>query len=233
MKALSFGLLAGLTVLAAGLGVSATQRHVESVKPAVRDVDMLPALGGPHGPTVADHIVDLPEDGQAWYATIVTTPAWKSQQRERQLVAWFGSNPALVSLRVQTHFNHYTTNDALFRARLSRAVSATPAVILQDASGKVVYKATGTNVPATDAELAVGIQKAITDCCPFRPRPPKPTPPDVTPPPDDKPVIPDVGPVTPDAPPADYTFALATIAAVVAGLVAAFVQFKQRVAGSM
>lgn len=135
----------------------------------------------------SSRIVELPEDGQAYYTSLFTSQDWRSVPAERQLVAWFESDPRLASLMAQTHSKHYTRADKLY-SRYQRAIGDTlPAILIQNAQGKVLYKASGPNIPSGPSQLA----DQITQCFP-RPKPddtpvPTPTPPLTLPP------VPDVG----------------------------------------
>jgi len=148
-----------------------------------------------------EHIVDLPEDGNAWHLSVFTHQDWKKRPEEVSLLSWFSREPRLISLRQQTHDHHYTDADPLYGTRYKKNVPKLPAVVLQDASGKPHYKV-GNEVPIPATAHEMGNQVArLFDRFP-RPRPcPKPEPepePDETPDEGDLPVIPDVTPDTPD-----------------------------------
>lgn len=147
-----------------------------------------------------EHVVHLPNDGGQYYLTVLTSANWRANQRERELLAWFESDPACRSLKAQTHWNHYTPESRLYQSRLAHALPDVPAVSLQAASGKVLYKASGLNLPITPKELIAKVR----DCFP-RPKPPTPSPQPA--PPVEPPLqpIPDLGPPIPDVlpPPAD------------------------------
>jgi hypothetical protein len=143
---------------------------------------------------IGDRVIDLPNDGQAWHTTVVTNEALTPH--ERQVLAWFDREPQLVRLKQQTHFHHYTPKSAVYKNVEPAIANGLPAVVVQDASGVIVYKVSGDNVPNAPWPLVRGIIDCIRAHCPHCPRPkPKPTPePQPTPvePPTDKPVIPDV-----------------------------------------
>lgn len=137
---------------------------------------------------INDRVIDLPEDGGKWYTTVLTNK--QPTPRKAQVLAWFDRDPSLIKLKAQTHWHHYTPASAVYGNLARAATNGTPCVMVQDASGKVVYKSSGADVPATSLELVRGVIQRIRDCCPVCPRPkPRPDPlPDV---PD---IVPDVVP---------------------------------------
>ncbi|HWB13716.1 MAG TPA: hypothetical protein VG826_31110 [Pirellulales bacterium] len=143
---------------------------------------------------IGDRVIDLPDDGHAWFTTVITQD--DPTPREKQVVSWFDTDPQLSRLKQQTHWHVYTPKSAVYQNVASAIVSGFPAVIVQDSTGVVVYKVSGDNVPNTPWPLVRGIIDCIRAHCPHCPRPkPKPTPaPEPAPapvePPADKPVIP-------------------------------------------
>ncbi len=171
-----------------------------------------------------EQVIDLPEDGGAWYTTLFLHADWRQRPQERQLAAWFASNPRLASLKAQTHWNVHTQKDRMYRARWAHVVSVWPCVLLQTSDGKVRYKASGDNIPSNADQLASDITTRLFPC----PKPkPKPNP---TPAPDTNPVIPDTTPdITPDAGPAgeDFPWALLIVGILVAVGAVLFYHFKK------
>ncbi len=171
-----------------------------------------------------EHVIHLPEDGHRYYTTLVTSENWRASPRERELVAWFSGHPRLVSLKSQTHWNHYTDRSPLYRMRIASAIppNEIPVLMVQTGDGAVVYKGSAASLPADPSELADQIQQRIDDCFP-RPKPPTPTPgPAPSPEPAPSP-IPDLGPrpsPIPDAPKSDNTALLIGAAAFIAMLLA-------------
>ena len=143
-----------------------------------------------------DRVIDLPEDGNLWHTTVFTSET--PTPEEHRVLSWFDSNTSLQSLKKQTHFHHYTPKSSVFERYTSLVANGYPAVVLQDGTGKVIYKASGANVPQSDWPLVKGIIECIRSHCPHCPRPnPTPTPSPV-PTPSPNP-IPDIGPhVVPD-----------------------------------
>lgn len=165
---------------------------------------------------IEEHVIQLPEDGGQFYLTVLTHENYQTRARDRELVAWFDSDPHLRALKSQTQFNHYTPNQQIYATRLGGAVPVTefPAVVLQESNGRVFFKAGARKLPSTPKELV----KLIKDCCP-RPKPPGPSP-SPTPGPEPMPFIPDVGPPdeAPLGPADDGSIAwLAALAALLGG----------------
>ena len=139
-----------------------------------------------------DRIIDLPEDGKAWHPTVFTGE--QPTPQELRLLAWFDSDPQLNKLKRQTHFHYYTPRSSVYPRYGNLTAGGLPAVVLQDETGNVVYKASGSNVPTAEWPLVKGVIECIRAHCPHCPRPkPAPTPPPA-PSPDIGPpqIIPDV-----------------------------------------
>lgn len=139
-----------------------------------------------------DRVIDLPEDARSWHTSVFTADA--PTPRERQLLGWFSSDPQLVLLRQQTLFHHYTPRSAVYSRYGNVTAGGLPVVVLQDATGQVIFKASGENLPSAPWPLVRGIIESIRAHCPHCPRPkpaPEPLPePDDTP--AEKPVVPDI-----------------------------------------
>lgn len=123
-----------------------------------------------------ERITDLPEDGQVWYVSLCVRPNWQTIPEDRRLVAAFEVDPHLVSLKAQTRYHFYTANDPLFKERFA-GVTEFPCLMIQNGSGQVVFKRSGSAAAQSERRLAKDIQAAFTDickngrCCPA-PRPP-------------------------------------------------------------
>jgi len=141
-----------------------------------------------------DRVIDLPEDGAAWHTSVFThDPPAANEQR---MLAWFASDPQLAKLKQQTHFHHYTPRSSVYTRFANVTAAGLPAIVLQDAAGRVVYKASGGSAPSAPWPLVKGIIECVRAHCPHCPRPkPQPAPdpeptPDLTPGPPN--LIPDV-----------------------------------------
>lgn len=120
-----------------------------------------------------ERVVYLPEDGGRWYLTLFTHDDWQYRARDRYVYAMFHSG-TLDSLRAQTKTFHYTPKHRLYKARLAHAAphGRLPAVMLQDDSGRIVYKVSGPDCyEKRPGEMLAAIVEKIKQWRPFRPRP--------------------------------------------------------------
>lgn len=203
-----------LAVVLAFAGLSAYEKYIEPTpaSPALHSVMVqrvnpdawTSEVGGPtvESRVIGDRVIHLPEDGQSYYLTIFTTPSWKQNTRESNFVNWFSQDNRLSGLKRQVHWNHYTADNTMYRAKFADSIGNTfPAVTLQDSNGKVISKFSGVNVPASPDQLADLIAGDLRNYdCPNCPRPkPAPTPAPQPAPVPGPPVIPDstVKPATP------------------------------------
>ncbi len=178
-----------------------------------------------------DRIITLPDDGSVYHTSVFVRADWHRRSQDRELLAWFGSDPRLQSLKAQTHFNIYTERSPLWKTRYSKTVGRLPCVRVQAASGRVTYQSSVDNLPKS----ADGLADEITGCI-FKNRKkrrqPTPTP---TPKPDvdvdvdvmPAPVIPDV--VVPVKP--AFPWLLLVVAVILAGIVPIIVHFKNAFRG--
>jgi hypothetical protein len=112
-------------------------------------------------PTVEQLIIDLPEDGGKSYITVFTTPNWKTNSIEYWSVNWFYTNKKLSEIRGRAHFNHYTTDSAIYKQRFSGSITAFPCILIQDPSGRKIYKKSGENIPKTSDGLLSDMYKDL------------------------------------------------------------------------
>ena len=197
-------------VTLAWLGSTTTDQHESLVRLHEQLAEVQTTVAHQEQPA-KERVIDLPEDGDAYHTTLVLATDWRTMPKQRRLVAWFQADPRLASLRSQTHFHEYTERSPIYRARLARAVSSVPCVMVQRSDGRVVFKASGSNLPPTSGVLADQIAASL---CP-RPRPQPDVQPEPAPEPEPLP-LPDVRPQPPAKP--AFPWAL-LIVAVLAGLV--------------
>lgn len=113
-------------------------------------------------PTAMKRVVQLPNDGQAYYLSVVVRPDYVRFARDRQVVGWFRGHRRLMVLPSQTHFNIYTNTDAVFKTNLAHMVGGCPAVIVQDAKGSIVYSSwEGDKLPEDPDQLADDISSQL------------------------------------------------------------------------
>jgi len=143
---------------------------------------------------VQRRVIDLPDDEQVWYTSLFVHPDWKSRGPDRRLVAAFDAEPKLQSLKSQTHWKLYTTDDEWYKQTFASHVPVVPALLVQRSDGSVIFKSSGDQVASDTGDLADAVDRSIRkrrQCKPIPvPQPtPVPSPPNVTPEP-----IPDIGP---------------------------------------
>lgn len=174
---------------------------------------------------IEERVIELPEDGSLWQTVIVAPQDDASGAHLRQQLR---SDPRLVSLQAQTKVydlspNHWWVKQRLPGARLPAIVIQRP---ISATEAKVIYKASGANLPSDSTTLANEIEAAIADCTDCRPRPtPTPQPePETTPDP-----IPDLRPPgTPEVQPADDNLGILAYAMIAAaGLGGAYLGVKR------
>jgi hypothetical protein len=111
-----------------------------------------------------ERIVDLPEDGDQWQLVIIYTDKTRDPA-DRALASMFATTPRLQSLVAQTKVYEYAPTHWWAVEKLQG--NPTPAVILQavdpgkNTRAKVVYKASGSNLPRDGEQLADEIQHNI------------------------------------------------------------------------
>lgn len=154
---------------------------------------------------MADRVIKLPEDGQAFHLSIFVSDNWRSNPRDRQIIAWFESNKTLVSVKAQSFFHIYTPSDKVYKSRFSGSITKMPCILFQDSTGKAYYKVTA---PKSEEEVATAFA-TLFDKRPWlrtrpwlRPRPcpcpspgPGPGPEPITPGPDKLPELKDTPPM--------------------------------------
>lgn len=130
----------------------------------------------------------LPEDGR-FYTTVFSDGSPKSNQ----IINEFNVTPELKTLKAQSTFNVVTTSDPRY-VRYPNADA--PSVVIQDKDGKVLFKASGANLPGKGSDLVAMIRaKREVERC--RPGPTPSPAPEPAPVPD---TVPDIlAPSVPDS----------------------------------
>jgi hypothetical protein len=167
--------------------------------------------------TVEDYVRVLPEDGGEFHTSVFTHSDWQRRQSDIELLAAFkGRNPKLTKLASETQFHHYTPASRVY-SRYQNHVTALPAVWVQDAEGRMIYKASGPNVPQDSFRLFDDIREAFQERFPNRcPGPNCPTPPQppLATPVIEQPLNPIPDSVKPDAESSDDGYAVAGVVGV-------------------
>ena len=129
-----------------------------------------------------ERVLDLPEDANQWHTILILRSGWQNVLAERKAEAIFHSEPLLVSLKHQTHWHLFTTDQPEYQ-KFRRLVEATPCLIVERANGEVVYLESGPDLGKTPHALAHLIRKEIqrhcprNRCLPLQPVPGKDEPP--------------------------------------------------------
>jgi hypothetical protein len=129
-----------------------------------------------------ERVLDLPEDGNQWHTILFLRPNWQNAPAERNAEAMFHSEPLLVSLKHQTHWHLFTTDQAEYQ-KFKPLVEDTPCLIVERANGEVVYREFGPELGKKPTALTRLIRKEIerhcprNRCLPLQPVPGKEEPP--------------------------------------------------------
>lgn len=135
-----------------------------------------------YGVAVKERVINLPEDGQKWYISVVGEA---TNARYQEVLSWFESVDGLKTLKSKVHFCPVTTKSPTFIERYSPNVKALPVVRVQSADGVVLYESAGNKIPMTGEGLYSAIASAVNgseELLPWRRRHANPAP--VTPGPD-------------------------------------------------
>jgi len=221
--ALAAALIAAVTI---GWLCVAVDRQADAIAQAQARVEALgDALAG-------SEVVDLPDDGRAYYTTLIVHDDWRQRAAERALVAAFETDPLLRSAKAQTHYNLYTASNPLYAQRFARSVPTLPALLIQDATGKVYVKLSGAELTG-DIERVRGPIRRLWQARPIyvlpwrRPCPcPEPKPEPSPPAPDETP-IPDTAPIPDVAPSEAFPWWLLVLAVLVGAAIPAVGYAKQ------
>lgn len=183
----SYGAMSAATARRLAVGAAGLHAVVHKARAEAAEAKAIAEFG--------DRVIDLPEDGGGWHTSVFThDPPTAAEQR---LLGFFASDPQLAKLKQQTHFHHYTPQSSVYSRFTNLTSAGLPAIVLQDASGQVVYKSSGPATPNAPWPLVKGVIECIRAHCPHCPRPkPQPAPPEPEPAPDVTPgppnLIPDV-----------------------------------------
>jgi hypothetical protein len=129
-----------------------------------------------------ERVLDLPEDANQWHTILILRSGWQNVLAERKAEAMFHSEPLLASLKHQTHWHLFTTDQPEYQ-KFRGLVEATPCLILERANGEVVYLESGPALGKTPRALTHMIRKQIqrhcprNRCLPLQPVPGKDEPP--------------------------------------------------------
>jgi len=125
----------------------------------------LAANGKANGVLVEERVINLPNDQEKWYISVVGDA--KNAQYQ-MILKWFDTNSDLYKLRRQVHYIPVTTDKAVYQERYEMNVEGLPTVRMQNSAGVVIYEAAGDNLPFTPeglyGALANDVAKAQRRC---------------------------------------------------------------------
>jgi len=121
------------------------------------------------GAITEERVIDLPQDSGKWYVTVYGEPGHESLS---VITGWFRDHEGLAKLKRDTHFNTYTSNQAIFKSRYAKGTPTLPAIRVQDAGGATVFLAAGNEIPMTPEALhnaiAIAVNEASAPLLPWR-----------------------------------------------------------------
>lgn len=120
----------------------------------------------------AERVVDLPQDQDRWYCSIIGSPG---DPQVQQLNRWFNENPELNRIKRGTHFSTIDSTSLMYESRYAATSGKLPCLRLQDSKGVVVYQVSGRNVPLTPE----GLCNSIRSTCHRRQAQPQPSGPNM------------------------------------------------------
>ncbi len=102
----------------------------------------------------AQQVANPPTDNRP-YLSIFTSAHYAGTPHEAALVKAFAEDANLRAIKSQCRWNHFLPHDAFYKQRFQKLIpiDRLPAILLQRADGGYVYKATGSNVPDSAAEI--------------------------------------------------------------------------------
>lgn len=109
--------------------------------------------------TIQERIFTLPQDQTTWYFTLFGDT---NDPKFWELKTWVDTNEGLASLKRQTHFNEYTTDQVRFN-RYAESIPGLPCIRIQNGRGVVLSEAWGDNIPMTPEALFQGICGDVRD----------------------------------------------------------------------
>jgi len=129
---------------------------------------------------VRQRIVKVPDDGEAYHVSLFLHDDYRKRPLDRSLVAWWEVDPVLKSVKAQTHFHTFLASNPLYKSRFAKAVPTLPAVMIQKSEGKVMYKASGANLPPSPWQMSNDVARLFKNrpyyVLPWRRPKPCPTP---------------------------------------------------------
>lgn len=118
----------------------------------------LATQGTVNGVLVEERVVNLPQDQNKWYISVVGDA---NEARYQQVLGWFDTNENLKQLKDQVHFCRVKYGTAIFNERYAPNIKGLPTVRVQDSQGVVIYEASANNLPMTPEALYTAIANNV------------------------------------------------------------------------
>lgn len=96
---------------------------------------------------------ELPQDSNRCTLTVITHSDWQKRPVDSNLIDTLTQGPKMSGVVKKCHFEHVLSGSDIYKYRWSEVYPELPAVILQQPSGIVIYKASGENIPPDDESL--------------------------------------------------------------------------------
>jgi hypothetical protein len=89
---------------------------------------------------VAARLVELPDDGETYTASLFVHKDWESREDEKAMVAEWQQLPETLRLQAPCSIFIYAEDHPVYRERFAQFCPRLPAVMIQTASGRVIFK---------------------------------------------------------------------------------------------
>ncbi len=155
-KQVALVMVAGLVLLVCWIGWQGQQAKADLTSQATTVAKMhnqLAALSS------GGQEIILPEDGGSLFVSVFVHKNWRERPREARILRWFARVPSLVRIRLRTIWHLYTPEDHTFKQSYSEVTL--PTVMVQEPDGKVLYKSTEKNIPATAVALTRELESVV------------------------------------------------------------------------
>ena len=104
-------------------------------------------------------ITNLPEDGSCGYVSLFYHDDWQKRPAEKALIETWLSSPDVQDAIGTGHYLTYNESDPQYRHSLKQRAPTLPTIIVQDATGKVLFKDHADPSPAAGVEVDVSALK--------------------------------------------------------------------------
>ncbi len=109
--------------------------------------------------TIQERILTLPQDQTTWYLSLFGDT---NDPMFQELKAWVDTNEGLASLKRQTHYNEYTTDQVRYN-RYAESMPGLPCIRIQSGQGVIISEFWNSYIPMTSEALFQAICGDISD----------------------------------------------------------------------